>query len=125
MAYFPLSSLFLPLPFSYLDLSFNHIQVIERLEGAVSLQKLFLIQNKITKIENLSCLTTLTMLELGSNRIRVRDPVQYEPSYLPFLFPPSLSFSSPPFFFLLSPLLPPSLPPFLPLSLPFSHPLSR
>lgn len=36
-----------------------------------SLQKLFLIQNKITKIERLGHFTQLTMLELGSNKIRV------------------------------------------------------
>ena len=37
----------------------------------VKLQNLFLINNKITKVENLSTLTNLVMLELGSNRIRV------------------------------------------------------
>ena len=39
----------------------------------VQLKSLFLIQNKITKIENLSRFTQLTMLELGANRIRVRE----------------------------------------------------
>ena len=57
--------------FSFLDLSFNHIQVVERLEGVPSLLKFFLIQNKITKIENIGHFTQLTMLELGANRIRV------------------------------------------------------
>ena len=57
--------------FSFLDLSFNHIQVVEHLEGVPSLLKLFLIQNKITKIENIGHFAQLTMLELGSNRIRV------------------------------------------------------
>ena len=35
------------------------------------LKKLFLVNNKINKIENLSSLRQLQMLELGSNRIRV------------------------------------------------------
>ena len=35
------------------------------------LKKLFLVSNKITKIENLSHLKDLEMLELGDNRIRV------------------------------------------------------
>ena len=39
----------------------------------MQLKSLFLIQNKITKIENLSRFTQLTMLELGANRIRVRE----------------------------------------------------
>jgi len=69
---FPLSPLQPPhSPTSFLDLSFNHITCIENLEGLLILEKLFLIQNKIPRIENLSSLTCLTMLELGSNRIRV------------------------------------------------------
>ncbi len=55
----------------FLDLSFNHISSIDHLETLVDIQKLFLIQNKLAKMENLSTLTNLTMLELGSNRIRV------------------------------------------------------
>lgn len=35
------------------------------------LKKLFLVNNKINKIENISSLHQLQMLELGSNRIRV------------------------------------------------------
>lgn len=131
--YHHLSPLFLPPSLSsFLDLSFNHIQVIEHLEGAASLQKLFLIQNKLTKIENLSCLTSLTMLELGSNRIRVRDqifrPFVFSsklisscltfvfPFFFPSLFPP---FALPVSLLLLFPLLfflPLSFPPFLPTS---------
>ena len=69
---FPLSPLHpLHSPTSFLDLSFNHITCIENLEGLLILEKLFLIQNKISRIENLSSLTCLTLLELGSNRIRV------------------------------------------------------
>ena len=62
---------------SILDLSFNHIPQIGGLETLVNLEKIFLIQNKFTKIENLSTLTNLTMLELGSNRIRVRIYTEY------------------------------------------------
>ena len=47
------------------------------MEGLVCVEKLFLIQNKLTKIENLSSLHTLTMLELGSNRIRVQSMQNY------------------------------------------------
>ena len=56
---------------SSLDLSFNHIGSIGSMAGLFCIKKLLLIQNKLTKIENLSSLRTLTMLELGSNRIRV------------------------------------------------------
>ena len=35
------------------------------------MKKLFLIQNKIGKIENIEHMTELEMLELGSNRVRV------------------------------------------------------
>ena len=45
--------------------------------GLACVEKLFLIQNKLTKIENLSSLHTLTMLELGSNRIRVQLAQNY------------------------------------------------
>ena len=38
----------------------------------IKLEKLYLINNKIKKIENLDYLACLTMLELGDNRIRVR-----------------------------------------------------
>ena len=57
--------------FSFLDLSFNHISVIGGLEGVRQLQSLYLIQNRISKIENLAHFECITMLELGSNRIRV------------------------------------------------------
>lgn len=58
-----------------LDLSFNHISQVQGLESLLSLSKLFLIQNKLTKMEGFSSLTQLTMLELGSNRIKVRASV--------------------------------------------------
>ncbi len=35
-----------------------------------NLQKLYLVSNKITKIENLSSLKKLKLLELGDNRVR-------------------------------------------------------
>ena len=58
--------------YSSLDISFNNVRVIKGLETLVKLEKFFLINNKIKKIENLDHLTSLTMLELGDNRIRVR-----------------------------------------------------
>ena len=67
-SFFPLSPHFPP---SFLDLSFNNLLRIENLDSLVKLEKLFLIQNKISALGNLSTLTCLTMLELGSNRIRV------------------------------------------------------
>ena len=36
-----------------------------------NIRKLYLIHNRITKIENISPLVNITVLELGSNRIRV------------------------------------------------------
>ena len=57
--------------FRFLDMSFNYISQMEHLESLTSLKKLFLIQNKIASITNLQPLVNLTMLELGSNKIRV------------------------------------------------------
>ena len=54
-----------------LDMSFNRVRVVEGLSPLVNLRELYLIQNKITQLQGLECLTSLTMLELGSNRIRV------------------------------------------------------
>ena len=65
--------LLLPLSDRSLDLSFNHIRVIDGLSLLTNLTDLYLINNKLTKIESLSALTNLTMLELGSNRLRVSD----------------------------------------------------
>ena len=53
-------------------MSFNNIKAIKGLSTLVKLEKLYLINNKIKKIENLDYLACLTMLELGDNRIRVR-----------------------------------------------------
>ena len=44
--------------------------LISILENLTKLRKLFLVSNKITKIENVSHLKNLDMLELGDNRIR-------------------------------------------------------
>ena len=55
-----------------LDLSFNRIRELEKLEAQTKLKKLFLVQNKIAKIQNIGHMTELEMLELGANRIRVR-----------------------------------------------------
>lgn len=84
---------------SYLDVSFNVFRCIQNLthEGLPQLTDLYLIAAKISKIEGmntlldpnvclhdrkilpqfagLETLTTLTTLELGSNRVRVRYPL--------------------------------------------------
>ncbi|OHE93729.1 protein phosphatase 1 regulatory subunit SDS22 [Colletotrichum orchidophilum] len=54
-----------------LDLSFNKIKHIKRINHLTKLKELFLVANKISTIENLEGLDNLTSLELGSNRIRV------------------------------------------------------
>ncbi|KAK1980801.1 protein phosphatase 1 regulatory subunit SDS22 [Colletotrichum cereale] len=54
-----------------LDLSFNKIKHIKRVNHLTKLKELFLVANKISTIENLEGLDKLTSLELGSNRIRV------------------------------------------------------
>lgn len=55
-----------------LDLSFNKIKHIKRVNHLKSLTDLFFVQNKISKIEGLEGLEELRNLELGANRIRVR-----------------------------------------------------
>lgn len=57
--------------FRSLDLSFNLIKVVENLGCLTKLKKLYLVQNKVSKIEGLQNLSQLEMLELGANRIRV------------------------------------------------------
>lgn len=57
-----------------LDLSFNNIRHIPNLPSLKFVKILYLVQNKITKIEEGSldwCAETLTSIELGGNRIRV------------------------------------------------------
>ncbi len=55
-----------------LDLSFNELRFTSNLEGPEKLETLYLIENKITEIGDLSHFApTLKLLELGSNRIRV------------------------------------------------------
>lgn len=56
-----------------LDVSFNLLRKVEGLEQLTRVKKLFLLHNKISSIANLEQLTDLEMLELGSNRIRVRQ----------------------------------------------------
>ncbi|KAI8587339.1 hypothetical protein BDZ88DRAFT_444806 [Geranomyces variabilis] len=53
-----------------LDLSFNKIRHIERVEALKNLTELFFVANKISAIGGLSPLINLTNLELGANRIR-------------------------------------------------------
>lgn len=54
-----------------LDISFNLLRNIEGIDKLTRLKKLFLVNNKISKIENVNNLHQLQLLELGSNRIRV------------------------------------------------------
>jgi protein phosphatase 1 regulatory subunit 7 len=61
---------------SVLDLSFNLLRRIpsEALATMSSLKTLYLIQNKISRIEGLHTIAaTLTSLELGGNKLRVRS----------------------------------------------------
>jgi len=54
-----------------LDLSFNKIKHIKRVNHLTGLTDLYFVQNKISKIEGLEGLDNLTNLELAANRIRV------------------------------------------------------
>ena len=55
-----------------LDLSFNLLRAVpDRLECLTSLQTIYFVQNKISKISGLSSCVTLRSLELGGNKIRV------------------------------------------------------
>lgn len=53
-----------------LDLSFNKIKHIKKINHLTGLKDLYLLQNKISTIEGLSGLKDLYNLELGANRIR-------------------------------------------------------
>ena len=54
-----------------LDLSFNKIKTIKRVNHLTNLTDLYFVQNKIGKIEGLEGLSKLRNLELAANRIRV------------------------------------------------------
>ena len=55
-----------------LDLSFNLLRAVpDRLECLTSLQTIYFVQNRISKISGLSSCVTLRSLELGGNKIRV------------------------------------------------------
>jgi protein phosphatase 1 regulatory subunit 7 len=56
-----------------LDLSFNKIKHIKNISHLVNLTDLYFVQDRISKIEGLEGLTKLRNLELGANRIRVRE----------------------------------------------------
>lgn len=57
---------------SVLDLSFNLLRAVpDRLGSLPSLDTIFFVQNKISKIAGLNHSVTLRSLELGGNRIRV------------------------------------------------------
>ncbi|KAL1605119.1 protein phosphatase regulatory subunit Sds22 [Paraconiothyrium brasiliense] len=53
-----------------LDLSFNKIKHIKRINHLTKLKDLFFVQNKISTIEGLEGLINLRQVELGANRIR-------------------------------------------------------
>jgi len=54
-----------------LDLSYNQIRVIRGLDDlGGTLEELYLVENQIKKVEGLSKLTNLKLLELGGNQIR-------------------------------------------------------
>lgn len=67
--------------FRSLDLSFNLIKVIENLGCLTKLKKLYLVQNKVSKVEGLQNFSQLEMLELGANKIRVSTTVSCDSVY--------------------------------------------
>ncbi|GMH35388.1 hypothetical protein BSKO_03256 [Bryopsis sp. KO-2023] len=60
-----------------LEISYNEIRSMSDISrlGSTSLMELYLASNKITKIEGLELLSTLEILELGSNRIRTIESI--------------------------------------------------
>ena len=60
-------------------MSFNLIKVIENLGCLTKVTKLYLVQNKVSKIEGLQNLSQLEMVELGANKIRVRNLGSFKP----------------------------------------------
>jgi hypothetical protein len=60
-----------------LDLSFNKLSVIPRLEGIKRLQRLDLSNNHLTSIESLSGCYSLTELSLASNMLRTIDNLRH------------------------------------------------
>ena len=54
-----------------LDLSYNKIKHLKRVNHLKKLDHIYFVQNKISRIENLEGMTSLKYLELGANRIRV------------------------------------------------------
>lgn len=59
-----------------LDLSFNKIKHIKRINHLTKLRDLYFVQNKISTIEGLDGLPHLRNLELGANRIREIDNLE-------------------------------------------------
>ena len=66
-----LRSCFSALSQRQLDFSFNLIRQIEKISQLKTLEVLYFVQNKISKIEGLQTLVNLRSLELGANRIKV------------------------------------------------------
>jgi protein phosphatase 1 regulatory subunit 7 len=59
-----------------LDLSFNKIKHIKRVNHLTKLKDLYFVQNKISAIEGLEGLSGLRQLELGANRIREMENLE-------------------------------------------------
>ncbi|TKA68903.1 hypothetical protein B0A49_03997 [Cryomyces minteri] len=59
-----------------LDLSYNKLKHIKRIDHLKKLEQLYLIQNKISRIECLEGLSNLTYLELAGNRIRIIEGLE-------------------------------------------------
>ena len=61
--------------FSYADLSFNNIEVLEGLNKLTKLRDLTLFNNRISRIEGMDALKELHVLSLGNNSLKQLDNV--------------------------------------------------
>jgi protein phosphatase 1 regulatory subunit 7 len=69
-------TLYYKLIFRSLDLSFNNIRHPPNLPSLTKVKVMYLVQNKIAKVQAGEldwCSNTITSIELGGNRIRVRS----------------------------------------------------
>jgi len=70
----------------HLDISFNTIKKIEQISQLQNLTEIYLCQNKIKKVgDELRYLTSLTTLELGSNRLRVSRQHLFLTQWIPYI----------------------------------------